>query len=394
MIRTILAFLLTACVVPAGVRAQWTKTHVSGNPNALIEHLCTNGSDVYATCNDTVFWSPDNGVTWSDISRTLSGSYAQAITTSGHILIVATDSTFANTTNNGATWTTYKSPLEYVRTIAVHNDTLYAGAALGVFFSTDLGATWAVKGAYMGNEMVYALAFIGTDIFAGTHTNISRLSPGSTNWVSVSDAYFTGYECDHFALQGNTLFAACTGSSNISIGVFYKTTDNGHTWTNTDNGKLNEPLYTVVAAGTDLLAAMWMGVVQSADGGASWVPSFDLNPPFVDVMAANDQFVFAGDGAGNVWRRSLATMAGVNNPTTASDPILLSPNPASGLLTIQNLPEGTLHVVIETTLGVRVIASEGFGPTLRLDLSTLPRGSYFVRIGTPHGTMVRRIVKE
>jgi N-acetylneuraminic acid mutarotase len=75
----------------------------------------------------------------------------------------------------------------------------------------------------------------------------------------------------------------------------------------------------------------------------------------------------------------------------------LSPNPTSGFITIRGGAESVLYVSVANVLGIEVAGSGDREPgsgEISLDLSKLPPGTYFVRITTPEGMVMRKVVKE
>jgi hypothetical protein len=84
---------------------------------------------------------------------------------------------------------------------------------------------------------------------------------------------------------------------------------------------------------------------------------------------------------------------GIGNTGTGSDELVLSPNPAaSSVFLVNNGKLNMRSVVVLNGLGAVVLLKDGIDPKKEmLDLSTLPAGTYLVRIQTDFGVFLRRL---
>jgi hypothetical protein len=73
-------------------------------------------------------------------------------------------------TNNGASWKAANSGFSFsnVYSLALHGSGLFAGTDIGVFLSTDNGTTWAAANPGLATYAVYSLIVDGTSLCAGT----------------------------------------------------------------------------------------------------------------------------------------------------------------------------------------------------------------------------------
>ncbi len=74
--------------------------------------------------------------------------------------------------------------------------------------------------------------------------------------------------------------------------------------------------------------------------------------------------------------------------------IQLFPNPTTGLLTITSAQSPIVRIDICNLVGKVVMNSEVAGTSVRMDISELPAGIYFLRIQTELGTVIKRVVKQ
>ncbi|MBS1684917.1 MAG: serine hydrolase [Bacteroidetes bacterium] len=84
------------------------------------------------------------------------------------------------------------------------------------------------------------------------------------------------------------------------------------------------------------------------------------------------------------------TNTGMNDMRQSDYTLKLSPNPATGRITVESeLPISSLSV--QNIMGETILTSEYSG---EIDLSTLPPGVYMVTVATTRGRIVHRVVKE
>jgi hypothetical protein len=87
----------------------------------------------------------------------------------------------------------------------------------------------------------------------------------------------------------------------------------------------------------------------------------------------------------------------VTAPPQIADQIFVYPNPSTGMVTIESSTGSIQSVTVLNLLGEAVLQVGNVGrdvrPT-RLDMSKLPGGTYFLRIETEKGTVVRKVVRE
>jgi hypothetical protein len=166
--------------------------------------------------------------------------------------------------DDGATWTASNpgSTDPNIWAIAVIGTNLFAGTDGGVSLSTDNGLTW--NNTSLTGTRVMALAVSGTNLFAGTGAGVSLSKDNGTTWTKVSAGLPAGKYVTALYASGMDLFAGISSGNGA-----WRSTDNGASWTKVDGFPATVNVFSFFASGSTLFAGS-DGIYQSTDGGAHW----------------------------------------------------------------------------------------------------------------------------
>ncbi len=311
-----------------------------------------------------VYRSSDNGSNWTLSNKYLSGGEITAFDTIGTNLFAAAGGTFG----------------------------------YGIFRSIDSGVHWVEKdsGAIANVSFLVALQ---TSLFAATTGGVFRSIDSGNSWkpTTVKDGVLT------FCVIGSIILAG------RADGGVYRSTDNGDTWNYMGASVLAKNYVpALVTYGKYVLAGTeGGGIFLSTDSGVTWDTTnmnTGLRSTVVHTLCVFDTFLIAGTDDpvypdGNSYIRPLSEMlrkSGVKSVAAVPvrDTLEIYPNPASGLITIHG-SYSIERVSVLNVLGAEVLnmlnnrASE-----LTLDLSHFASGTYFLRIHSANGTVMRKVVRE
>ena len=176
----------------------------------------------------------------------------------------------------------------------------------------------------------------------------------------------------------------------------FRSTDGGASWSAND---LSFSVNSFLQSGSSILAATQQGIYLSKNNGATWALAAtgmlpDTNPAYAFGMIDSTIYISTANG---IWKQQRAEIPfSVANSSVAEvadhEAIELSPNPTSGTLTIQGAVNS---ITVTNLLGETVLdVPNPHSQEVTLDLSKLPAGTYFARIATADGTIMRKILKQ
>ncbi len=197
------------------LQAQWEQT--DGPLGGTVYSFAVSGSNLFAGTYRGVFFSPNNGATWTEVNNGLTNLDVWALAVYGSNLFVGTrgGGVFFSP-DNGATWIEVNNGLtnRYVQALAVSGSNLFAGTyGGGVFFSPDSGATWIEVNNGLNNRYVQTFALSGSNLFVGTDGGGVFFSPDSgANWIEVNYGLTNRY-VQVLIVSDSYLFAGTDGTA-------------------------------------------------------------------------------------------------------------------------------------------------------------------------------------
>ncbi len=284
----------------------WTSANSGMDGAASPVAVVRSGANLFAASLDKVYYSTDNGNSWS-----LRGTVPAQVLSMGVIdntLIVGTN-VFGvyRSTNDGASWlqaTGFPPSNNIVLTVATIGTRLLAGlGGKGVWASTDNGATWSQSSTGIGNtRSVNGLAVHGLNVFAATSDSAVHVSTnGGVNWVSSGNGMNVRATVAAIGSNGTSLFASVTGARNgVDTGGVYRSTDNGSSWVSAKSG-LYSPSPNCIGFGTGgkVFVGLGVGIYASTNNGANWFASNSgLRNANAFAMTASGSTLFAGHAGG------------------------------------------------------------------------------------------------
>jgi photosystem II stability/assembly factor-like uncharacterized protein len=253
---------------------------VSGNPQRLVMGTTTNGPDPGG-----LFYSDDNGSTWSPIEEVNKGNdKIYSILKSDTFLLAGTgsDAIFMSD-SRGDNWLVSNKGIKNRRfyEVASDGDLIVASeiSERAIFSSGDRGNTWQFQGIPSNDyEYVTCLSIKDDVILVGTINNLYRKNASDSVWDLIINKYIK-----NIVNSGQFIFV-------VSPHYLFRSENNGKSWTTFHFG--DEIIWDVIAHDSIVCVITYQNIYNSADAGEHF--STDTNHYFTaDYHAsANDGEVF------------------------------------------------------------------------------------------------------
>lgn len=294
--------------------------------------------------------------------------------------------------NEGETWHSAipeQMPLLY-QAVLGHGSYLYFAAyGGGVHTSTDNGSTWKDVSLGLPNKWAYSLAASGASVFAGLDGGqVYMTSDNGVTWTNTC-AGLPKTQIRSLTVSGSGLFA---GTENA--GVYYSS-DNGITWTEKNSGLDNLGIRQVVVTPSALFAATKGGVYMSRDAGESWFSvSEGLTNKFTLGLVAFDGFLYSSNGSFTSFRRPLEDFDALGVKESVPAGVSVWPNPVSDVMNVRNAIGQLSEITILNMLGQPMTKVSHSSDAVSIDVSSLPIGTYVVRVAANGKTTTSKVVKS
>jgi hypothetical protein len=397
MMRCLVVVLFVG-TISIQLKAQWV---TAGLKSMKVTSLAVSSTNLFAgTDSNGVYLSTNNGLEWSAVG--LTNNYVCSLEFIDSILFAGTSSGVFQSTNSGSNWTLINSGLPtycVVNSFIKIGTNLFAGSHTnGVFISTNNGLTWSNATGDMLHTTVFSLTVSPTGtIFAGTFGGIFYSTNNGTNWTQVMGSLDgvsnPTINCLAFTNKGYC-FAGSRGSFNFGHfhGWVRRSINNGLNWTYDNFGILGRDYFSLINYGNYLIAGTDSGVYLSNNNCESWTAAnTGLSSLFIRGLKVSDANLIASTDSG-IYRRPLSEMITDVKQSSSPTPEKYSlsqnyPNPFNPSTTITySIPErSTVRLSIFNTLGQKI--SEVVNETKdagsyehNFNASQLSSGIYFYRI--------------
>jgi len=261
------------------------------------------------TTHDGLWRTTDAGLTWASIGQDIPSKSVLAITKvpNGNAIYASfADSGLYKTTDRGNTWVILGEDKfgNYVSHVALSPGNSHVWAFnYGVFESSDGGTTWTKKSTGLPSFPFALMAADPADpqvLYVGYYERgMFKTTNGGDTWSEIGSFHMDrirSLTVDPW--DTNVIYAGTDGA-------FYRSTDQGVTWSTRATGLQSAQVYSLAAGpGKTLLAGTWQGTVFAThDRGETWSEFKPRLPSDTSVRAlgwnAVDSTLVAGtEGAG------------------------------------------------------------------------------------------------
>ena len=403
---------------------KWQKTGWADRVNETI--LIVNDDIYLAQLTGTLYHSSDSGDTWRNPELS-TNTIRSIVEINGEVLAGSMDSGIFASTDNGYTWTVRNNGLEslYITQLLTYNNKVYACTNDGmIHISTDNGFTWQKKGDVDSGKRINSIVSLHDNMFVGVEGGgIWGSYDEGLNWIKIQDSSYKSLT--HIITDGENLY----GFGKDNGFYIYKSEDYGLNWTkiSSDLTKISTTSF-YIHEGVMYMGGFESGFYVSYDEGESWkLRDKGIEGYYIGLIKSIGGYLFANSSVsndnGNTWfSRSEGLRSGVQclvevgdyvfagtyygvyrtlfkdleitsvNENSVNDIISVFPNPATEFIeisshTINRRVDEIAEIKIFNTLGESIIELPDVqhlgdvGHLQRINISHLPRGVYYVRMG-------------
>ena len=377
--------------------AQWINTGGPPSNCGFVYCFASLDTALFAgTGTGGIFRTADHGMNWTASDSGLTNKYINVLAVSGVNLFAGTNGggVFISS-DGGSSWSNTGLVGYSITAFTVEDSDLFAGTDDGrIFLSIDNGSSWNQmwKAVYRQiSSFAISNGAAGARIlFAGNNgMGVYRSTDSGASWSAVNNGLTDTYVWS-LAVSGTTLFAGLNG------GGIFRSTDNGGSWSPVDSGLTSANVWALAVSGTNVFAGTDSGIFLSSNEGANWTQvDAGLTKTGVSALTIVGNNLFAGIVAGveadSVWKRPLSEMiTSVKHEDQQPMRFVLSqnyPNPFNPTTTIgYDIPERSIvTLTVYDILGRRaetLVDSEQQPGHYQVtfDASRLASGVYFYRL--------------
>ncbi len=278
-------------------------------------------------------------------------------------------------------------------------NTIYVGYNR-VYKSTNFGGSWTtVSQNFIANLNNLKIAPSNNQVmYANKSSLIYRTTDGGvTDWTQLpSPGGVINYIAIH-PTNPNKIAVAVTATNRVMVSE-----DGGDTWV---SYKKNLPDFSALSLiwdnnGKDgLYLGMDYGIYYIDNTFSDWQPYSNLLPNvIINELEINNEtdMLYAGSYGRGLWVSPLVESILSVNDRISENAVTLHPNPANNevVITLPKNMEAEVRV-FDITGKLLIYEADAFSSnSYALDVSSLPAGTYFVRLNTETGTVTKKLLKK
>jgi len=234
--------------------------------------------------------SHDDGENWVDGTLPTGVTYTQhlALCNHGIYLTDPSEEHIFRTQDDGLTWDTVVSPVQYAYFLSAYNERLYAGSHSKIWRTDSTGANWEIiSPTFVSGEYLLGMFANSPHILISTEKNLWHSHDDGQTWVAQNMPGFFKYE--GFVQIGNTIYGHGGGTS------LAKSEDFGVSWTQLPTAPVYSNISAIATAGgMPLVSSYNQGVYRWEEATQAFQHSNNgLHSALVSGFANGDSCLWA-----------------------------------------------------------------------------------------------------
>jgi photosystem II stability/assembly factor-like uncharacterized protein len=401
---TIFAIALLLATRSAAQIAQWDTVAL---PRAFSYHLSSdNTGNVYCIGDSTISVSTNDGLTWVRTGAYTGFAQSLVLDTAATMFVGNDALGIFRSTDNGSHWST-SLVTEGCNTLARHsNGFLFAGLTYTgngkVHRSTNRGTTWtSVQLPNASNSFAVEVFAFGQNqnVYAGSIDGFYKSTDLGISWTQ-SNAGLQGMNVRQLLVNTDgSLYLYTTYPA--AVDALYRSTDDGTSWQRISPGA---PYFSAMSTAPDgqLYGTSSGGIYRSTDRGVTWnnIGSvLGTSQNFVSMLITRSGRILVGGYRLFRSRGTATTVAGRSQAPTDFSLSQNFPNPFNPSTEIEfSLPIANhVNVVVYDIAGraIAVLMDQQLKAgmhTIRFDATGLASGTYFCRLTSGNMSRTRKLL--
>lgn len=383
------------------VSAQWI-TQNSGTSAFLTKVFFTSINTGYVVKTDGgLIKTTDGGNNWSQISPTETA--INVFFTASEIGFATEGKKIKKTIDGGNSWIVKFSD-SLISKLQIFFSDQNNGFVTGInntldscfiYKTSDGGENWSIIGSYYSPWYAYPFSIFFTDNSTGyisSVMSIYKTIDGGVNWIEQ-------YNDSNAFSEIQSVFFASKDTGCAVGGSIYWTFDGGVNWSK--QSTLGNPLYSVFFTNNNVGYAVGGNgfnagsVIKTTDGGNNWTLATSQTATFNSVFFQNPNIGYAVGSNGTIIKYTDTTTVGKesNNFIDYKESSIF-PNPSiSGIFRMPELMDGS-HVTVTDMLGQALYQQVAESNNQVIDISSYPKGTYFVKVQTEEKMFVQKMIYQ
>ena len=313
--------------------------------------------------------------------------------------VVGNSGTILKTTDGGANWVPQSTGTSnwLINVYFIGNTGYVAGDGTTLLKTSDGGQNWTpvTNGAPAANYKAVYFTNVDTGFAVSDKANILKTTNGGSDW-SVVYTELSNYYFSVFFTNAQTGYVAGDDQTN---GEILKTTDGGETWTMIQGitcGKLKRVYFPDAAEGWAVSRSG--DIIQTSDAGENWTAQQSGTTDFLfGLFFINANTGYATGNNGTILKTTNGGFPVGIKENQQPNGLTIFPNPVMEKITIElsgsgNSMNGT--VSIYGIAGQELIRQQVHGSRVEINISSLQKGVYFIRLMNSEKTEIGKFIKE
>ncbi len=278
-----------------------------GGASSASDFVGTSANGVFHITGDTASWADaNNGLTATEIV-----ALAADPTSPSTFWAAVQNGGVFRSTDGGATWSSARSgiPGTYVVFVAAdpaNANNPWAGGPDALYKSVNAGGSWTKTSLLDGSVRSFGFdAKTPSTLYAGTYLSLYRSTDSGATWTmptNVTGGFGQFGTVNAIVVDPSNSRNVYAGTANGDTYGFFRSTDGGTSWANSNAGLNLGPYGSVTGLAVDPSTSSTLfattsngGVFRSINAGGSWSPyGAPLSNPMANALVVNSGGVFVG----------------------------------------------------------------------------------------------------